>query len=182
MFKIFFKYYLSFKVGSQASKCVLCDSSEKLAEQLFCTSCGSHYHTGCLSPPVDSSAMVRIEWQCAECKMCQKCRETGDESKMLVCDSCDKCCHTYCTKYGASTTIDGGWRCETCSRVCLNCNVIISRENDSFCFDCVEMKRNFAPEKRRSVKDLLLASNNLSNSASSPGICCLLSGLAFSEI
>ncbi len=93
--------------------------------------------------------MVRIEWQCPECKICQKCRRSDDENKVLVCDSCDKCYHTYCTKYAANNneSSGGGWKCEVCSRLCLNCNVIISKENDSFCFDCAEIKRNFPPEK-----------------------------------
>eukprot|EP00795_Rhopilema_esculentum_P014865 gene14865-5989_t len=59
--------------GSEAF-CVLCDKAGEISKQLFCTSCGRHYHGQCLDPPVTLSAIVRMGWQCPECKVCQGCR------------------------------------------------------------------------------------------------------------
>ena len=59
--------------GSEAY-CVLCNKAGDISKQLFCTSCGRHYHGQCLDPPVSVSAIVRMGWQCPECKVCQGCR------------------------------------------------------------------------------------------------------------
>ena len=59
--------------GSEAF-CVLCDKAGDIFKQLFCTSCGRHYHGNCLDPPVAISSIVRMGWQCPECKVCQGCR------------------------------------------------------------------------------------------------------------
>jgi [histone H3]-lysine4 N-trimethyltransferase MLL3 len=116
---------------------------------MFCTHCGSHYHTSCLSPQIEINALNRIGWQCPECKCCQKCKQTGDENNTFICDTCDKCYHKYCTKRDTSTnrSDSGGWKCEICARVCLNCNMVISKENDGFCSDCTDFKKNMQPEK-----------------------------------
>ena len=51
------------------NRCALCASCERLADMLLCTACGQHYHGSCLSPAVSTGAMVRVGWQCAECKV-----------------------------------------------------------------------------------------------------------------
>ncbi|TNN14484.1 Histone-lysine N-methyltransferase 2C [Schistosoma japonicum] len=100
--------------------CALCESFGDLAELLFCTSCGSHYHASCLEPPLQPNPTIRIGWQCAECKTCLICNESKDENKMLVCDVCDKGYHTYCLKPPVSCIPKNGFRCERC-RVCSDC-------------------------------------------------------------
>lgn len=51
--------------------CTLCDSPGDLLDQLFCTSCGQHYHGTCLDMAV--TPLRRAGWQCPECKICQTC-------------------------------------------------------------------------------------------------------------
>lgn len=52
--------------------CTLCDSPGDLLDQLFCTSCGQHYHGICLDMAV--TPLRRAGWQCPECKICQTCK------------------------------------------------------------------------------------------------------------
>ena len=54
--------------------CVVCDTPGSISDQLFCTSCGQHYHGNCLDPMVEVNPVVRAGWQCPECKICQTCR------------------------------------------------------------------------------------------------------------
>ncbi|KAK6183545.1 hypothetical protein SNE40_011007 [Patella caerulea] len=104
----------------ESAICVLCSSVGNVAEQLFCTSCGMHYHGTCLCPAVEVKAIVRAGWQCPNCKICQTCRHPGDDSKMLVCDTCDKGYHTFCLKPAMTTIPKNGWKCKNC-RVCSDC-------------------------------------------------------------
>ncbi len=137
--------FSSFCQVGNVSKCLICSSSEKMSEQFFCTGCGSHIHFYCLKPPLEMNAMNRIEWLCGECKCCQVCKQSSDADNILICETCDKCFHRYCVK--SENNECGGWKCEICARVCLNCNVVLSKENEMFCFECVESKRNIPPEK-----------------------------------
>ncbi|XP_035658286.1 histone-lysine N-methyltransferase 2C-like [Branchiostoma floridae] len=100
-------------IGENAC-CVICDLPGDISDQLFCTSCGQHYHCTCLDPPVEINPVVRAGWQCPECKICQTCRQPGDDSKMLVCDTCDKGYHTFCLKPAMNTIPKNGWKCKTC--------------------------------------------------------------------
>ena len=73
----FFYYCLLcfFKIlAGQEAYCVVCDTPGNINEQLFCTSCGQHYHGNCLDPTVEVNLVVRAGWQCPECKICQTCR------------------------------------------------------------------------------------------------------------
>uniref|UniRef100_A0AAV2JQ26 [Histone H3]-lysine(4) N-trimethyltransferase n=1 Tax=Knipowitschia caucasica TaxID=637954 RepID=A0AAV2JQ26_KNICA len=98
--------------------CVLCDSSGDLQDQLFCTSCGLHYHGMCLDMVV--TPLRRAGWQCPECKVCQTCKNPGEDTKMLVCDMCDKGYHTFCLQPAIDSIPTNGWRCKNC-RVCVQC-------------------------------------------------------------
>ncbi|KAG9334330.1 hypothetical protein JZ751_008216 [Albula glossodonta] len=84
------------KYGDEAN-CALCDSAGDLLDQLFCTSCGQHYHGLCLDITV--SALKRAGWQCPECKVCQTCNcracvQCGSRASSqwhqnsLLCDTC----------------------------------------------------------------------------------------------
>lgn len=64
---------LSIPAGSEA-ECVLCGETKDFEKQIFCTSCGRHYHGSCLEPSVDLTPVVRMGWQCPDCKVCQGCR------------------------------------------------------------------------------------------------------------
>lgn len=62
-----------FAAGGEA-ECVLCGDAKDFSEQIFCTSCGRHYHGRCLDPSVDLTPLIRMGWQCPDCKVCQGCR------------------------------------------------------------------------------------------------------------
>ncbi|XP_019900094.2 histone-lysine N-methyltransferase 2C isoform X3 [Esox lucius] len=100
------------------SICALCDSPGELHDQLFCTSCGQHYHGACLDMAV--TPLRRAGWQCPECKVCQTCKNPGEDDKMLVCDVCDKGYHTFCLQPAIDDIPTNGWRCKNC-RVCVQC-------------------------------------------------------------
>ncbi|KAF5399305.1 hypothetical protein PHET_07115 [Paragonimus heterotremus] len=106
--------------GFHSAQCALCECLGDVSELLFCTGCGSHYHSSCLDPPLQPNPTIRIGWQCVECKTCLICNENKDENKMLVCDVCDKGIHTYCLRPPVSSIPRNGFKCERC-RVCLDC-------------------------------------------------------------
>ncbi|KAL5009713.1 hypothetical protein ScPMuIL_012018 [Solemya velum] len=107
-------------IAGEEAFCVVCNCVGDMSVQLFCTSCGHHYHGSCLHPPVEVNPVVRSGWQCPDCKICQTCRQPGDDSKMLVCDTCDKGYHTFCLKPVMTTIPKNGWKCKNC-RVCGDC-------------------------------------------------------------
>ncbi|XP_044075820.1 histone-lysine N-methyltransferase 2C isoform X7 [Siniperca chuatsi] len=118
--------------------CALCDSPGDLLDQLFCTSCGQHYHGVCLDMAV--TPLRRAGWQCPECKVCQTCKNPGEDTKMLVCDMCDKGYHTFCLQPAMDSLPTNGWRCKNC-RVCIQCGTRTSRQwhhTSLLCENCVQ--------------------------------------------
>ncbi|KAI3374932.1 hypothetical protein L3Q82_021460 [Scortum barcoo] len=118
--------------------CALCDSPGDLLDQLFCTSCGQHYHGICLDMAV--TPLRRAGWQCPECKVCQTCKNPGEDTKMLVCDMCDKGYHTFCLQPAMDSLPTNGWRCQNC-RVCIQCGTRTSRQwhhTSLLCENCIQ--------------------------------------------
>uniref|UniRef100_A0A3B4TY91 Uncharacterized protein n=1 Tax=Seriola dumerili TaxID=41447 RepID=A0A3B4TY91_SERDU len=118
--------------------CALCDSPGDLLDQLFCTSCGQHYHGMCLDMAV--TPLRRAGWQCPECKICQTCKNPGEDTKMLVCDMCDKGYHTFCLQPAMDSLPTNGWRCKNC-RVCIQCGTRTSGQwhhTSLLCENCVQ--------------------------------------------
>ncbi|XP_045906946.1 histone-lysine N-methyltransferase 2C isoform X7 [Micropterus dolomieu] len=118
--------------------CALCDSPGDLLDQLFCTSCGQHYHGVCLDMAV--TPLRRAGWQCPECKVCQTCKNPGEDTKMLVCDMCDKGYHTFCLQPAMDSLPTNGWRCKNC-RVCIQCGTRTSKQwhhTSLLCENCVQ--------------------------------------------
>ncbi|KAM8849364.1 histone-lysine N-methyltransferase 2C isoform 9-T9 [Spinachia spinachia] len=118
--------------------CALCDSPGELLDQLFCTSCGQHYHGMCLDMAV--TPLRRAGWQCPECKICQTCKNPGEDTKMLVCDMCDKGYHTFCLQPAIDSLPTNGWRCKSC-RVCIQCGTRTSGQwhhTSLLCENCVQ--------------------------------------------
>jgi len=80
--------------------------------------------------PIDSYLVVHFEcagfnevqigkvgsysWQCTDCKKCFNCMKQGDEGNMLLCDSCDRGFHMYCTNPPTTVVPEGDWICEIC--------------------------------------------------------------------
>ncbi|XP_026151338.1 bromodomain adjacent to zinc finger domain protein 2B-like isoform X3 [Mastacembelus armatus] len=56
-----------------------------------------------------------IAWERSIMKVhCQLCQKGDNEELLLLCDGCDKGCHTYCHKPKITTVPDGDWFCSTC--------------------------------------------------------------------
>ncbi|XP_066468149.1 bromodomain adjacent to zinc finger domain protein 2B isoform X5 [Tiliqua scincoides] len=56
-----------------------------------------------------------IAWEKSIMKVyCQICRKGDNEELLLLCDGCDKGCHTYCHRPKISTIPDGDWFCPSC--------------------------------------------------------------------
>ncbi|XP_051998007.1 bromodomain adjacent to zinc finger domain protein 2B isoform X2 [Xyrauchen texanus] len=56
-----------------------------------------------------------IAWEKSIMKVyCQICRKGDNEELLLLCDGCDKGCHTYCHKPKISSIPDGDWFCPAC--------------------------------------------------------------------
>ncbi|XP_036437673.1 histone-lysine N-methyltransferase 2C isoform X1 [Colossoma macropomum] len=120
--------------------CLVCDSPGDLQDQLFCTSCGQHYHGTCLDIVV--TPLKRAGWQCPECKVCLTCKNPGEDSKMLVCDMCDKGYHTFCLQPVMESIPTGGWRCKNC-RTCAQCGARATGQwasNSLLCESCQQQQ------------------------------------------
>ncbi|XP_053184463.1 bromodomain adjacent to zinc finger domain protein 2B-like [Scomber japonicus] len=56
-----------------------------------------------------------IAWERSIMKaQCQLCQKGDNEGLLLLCDGCDKGCHTYCHRPKITTVPDGDWFCPTC--------------------------------------------------------------------
>ncbi|CAK6970761.1 bromodomain adjacent to zinc finger domain protein 2B-like isoform X3 [Scomber scombrus] len=56
-----------------------------------------------------------IAWERSIMKVyCQICRKGDNEDLLLLCDGCDKGCHTYCHKPKITTIPEGDWYCPSC--------------------------------------------------------------------
>ncbi|XP_047457043.1 bromodomain adjacent to zinc finger domain protein 2B isoform X3 [Mugil cephalus] len=56
-----------------------------------------------------------IPWERAIMKVhCQLCQKGDNEELLLLCDGCDKGCHTYCHSPRITTVPDGDWFCPSC--------------------------------------------------------------------
>ena len=122
----------SIQAGAEA-QCHTCRSPGNVTNQLFCVTCGRHYHGTCVGLAAAAPG-VRTAWQCSDCKLCVTCRTpNGSEAeghaannvnqtsgKMLVCDACDKSYHPFCLRPLLSNIPKMGWKCKNC-RVCGDC-------------------------------------------------------------
>ncbi|KAJ8352241.1 hypothetical protein SKAU_G00237170 [Synaphobranchus kaupii] len=56
-----------------------------------------------------------IAWERSIMKVyCQMCRKGDNEELLLLCDGCDKGCHTYCHRPKITTIPEGDWFCPAC--------------------------------------------------------------------
>ncbi|XP_072321869.1 bromodomain adjacent to zinc finger domain protein 2B isoform X11 [Eucyclogobius newberryi] len=56
-----------------------------------------------------------IAWERSIMKVyCQICKKGDNEDLLLLCDGCDKGCHTYCHKPKITTIPEGDWYCPAC--------------------------------------------------------------------
>nr|XP_033787549.1 histone-lysine N-methyltransferase 2C isoform X5 [Geotrypetes seraphini] len=128
--------------SKEEANCAVCDSFGDLLDQLFCTTCGQHYHGMCLDIAV--TPLKRAGWQCPDCKVCQNCKHSGEDNKMLVCDTCDKGYHTFCLQPIMDSVPTNGWKCKNC-RVCAECGTRTSfqwHHNCLLCDSCYKQQDN----------------------------------------
>ncbi|XP_041662878.1 bromodomain adjacent to zinc finger domain protein 2B isoform X2 [Cheilinus undulatus] len=65
-----------------------------------------------------------ITWERSILKVhCQLCQKGDNEELLLLCDSCDEGCHTYCLKPRITTVPDGNWFCPMCVEKSSGCAV-----------------------------------------------------------
>ncbi|XP_044258429.1 histone-lysine N-methyltransferase 2C-like isoform X2 [Tribolium madens] len=100
------------------SVCFSCKSLGDIANLMFCSSCGEHYHGICVG--LAQLPGVRAGWQCRKCRICQVCHMTGDETKLMTCEQCDKIYHSTCQRPIVTSIPKYGWKCRCC-RVCGDC-------------------------------------------------------------
>lgn len=105
------------KAAAPVDSTVLCGECHEatLEEALSCSQCRSLHHPSCLQLAVRTVARVKTyPWRCNECKLCETCSATGDESKLLMCDACDRGYHTYCLNPPLEALPAGEWICDIC--------------------------------------------------------------------
>ncbi|KAF5271825.1 hypothetical protein FQR65_LT05056 [Abscondita terminalis] len=102
----------------ESSVCYTCKIHGDIANIMFCSSCGEHYHGTCVG--LAQLPGVRSGWQCRKCRTCQVCRIIGDETKLMACEQCDKVYHAMCQRPIVTTIPKYGWKCRCC-RVCGDC-------------------------------------------------------------
>ncbi|SAL95050.1 hypothetical protein [Absidia glauca] len=77
------------------------DSDGPLCDVFYmvpCSKCQRAYHPSCanLTTPKQLAAVESYRWSCPECKICCVCTSAGDETKLMICDGCDRGWHTDC--------------------------------------------------------------------------------------
>jgi hypothetical protein len=99
-----------------------------------------------------TNSLVRLGWQCPECKRCPACKKSDDDAHLLVCDKCDRCFHSYCCPKSVAASNDPSrpWRCEMCqhevdlAKACASCKTLIVPLNpaQTMCNNCVAAANN----------------------------------------
>ncbi|XP_033611222.1 histone-lysine N-methyltransferase 2C [Cryptotermes secundus] len=115
--------------------CMTCFALGDVSNLMMCTNCGHHYHGSCVGLALLPGNMLncdllmcmqqnlerlRAGWQCPDCRVCQVCRQPEDDSKVMLCEKCDKAYHAQCLRPIVTTIPKIGWKCKCC-RVCSDC-------------------------------------------------------------
>ncbi|XP_056641929.1 histone-lysine N-methyltransferase 2C-like isoform X3 [Diorhabda sublineata] len=106
------------QVAMLTEACYTCRTMGDIANLMYCSGCGAHYHGTCVG--LAQLPGVRAGWQCRKCRCCQVCRTVGDESKLMSCEQCDKVYHAGCQRPTVTSIPKYGWKCRCC-RVCGDC-------------------------------------------------------------
>ncbi|RZF48821.1 hypothetical protein LSTR_LSTR003201, partial [Laodelphax striatellus] len=97
--------------------CMSCFSLGDVSNLMMCSMCGNHYHGACVGLALLPG--VRAGWQCADCRVCQLCRQPED-SKVMLCETCEKAYHPHCLRPVVTSIPKYGWKCKCC-RLCSDC-------------------------------------------------------------
>eukprot|EP01135_Chromosphaera_perkinsii_P002804 Nk52_evm13s227 gene=Nk52_evmTU13s227 len=93
----------------------VCPASGVVEEVIVCVECGDIAHPSCLQFGKEMVRKIRsYPWRCGDCKVCQMCRKAGDESQLILCDSCDMGYHLYCLTPALKEAPQGTWTCFSC--------------------------------------------------------------------
>ncbi|KAJ3143628.1 hypothetical protein HDU90_000391 [Geranomyces variabilis] len=49
-----------------------------------------------------------------DCKVCMVCDKSDDEAQTVICDDCDRACHTFCASPRLTEVPEGPWKCGIC--------------------------------------------------------------------
>ncbi|CAO3599463.1 unnamed protein product [Absidia cylindrospora] len=90
-----------------------------------CSKCQRQYHPTCanLTTPKQLAVVESYPWSCPECKICCVCHSAGDETKLMICDGCDRGWHTDCCAPPVNEIPEGSWLCPLCA-VCHSCDSV----------------------------------------------------------
>ncbi|KNC95952.1 uncharacterized protein SPPG_08703 [Spizellomyces punctatus DAOM BR117] len=84
-------------------------------ELLSCTTCNISEHPSCLNLTEKArEAVRRYDWECQDCKHCMVCGDFQQEDQLILCDDCDRGCHTFCASPKLTEIPEGTWRCPIC--------------------------------------------------------------------
>ncbi|KAI9009483.1 acyl-CoA N-acyltransferase [Gaertneriomyces semiglobifer] len=89
---------------------------EQCVEELItCSRCKISEHPSCLNLSEKALGNVRsYDWECGDCKVCEVCQESGFEDEIVLCDECDRGCHTFCASPKLDGIPEGPWKCTIC--------------------------------------------------------------------
>ena len=129
--------------STEIDLCRLCGSrgKEEEGQLIFCVQCGEGYHPFCVDPLFKiTPKMLQYGWRCMDCMVCDICESTESEELMVICDDCDRACHTYCCNL--KKVPDGAWKCASCVR-CTDCGTNTSSSwthNYTNCRTCGDLR------------------------------------------
>lgn len=121
------------------------------AKELKCVTCGSKILYNKDEHSFDCDLVKKIGWVCINCKQCIKCKKSDNESKLLICDKCDRTYHIYCLKPPLESIPTTVWVCEDWEKnhinkkACTGCSIPLERKDlvifEGFptCKDCNQL-------------------------------------------
>uniref|UniRef100_A0A673ZSH6 Bromodomain adjacent to zinc finger domain 2B n=1 Tax=Salmo trutta TaxID=8032 RepID=A0A673ZSH6_SALTR len=112
-----------------------------------------------------------IAWERSIMKVyCQLCRKGDNEELLLLCDGCDKGCHTYCHKPKITTIPDGDWFCPACISKVQTLSSVASADvsEDDAASTSTPKKWSKEPKKRKSLGEESPATNQSKQDSTSP--------------
>lgn len=110
------------KMVQSSQNCVLCNHPPQLGRKgldqlLICTDCKKGHHPECMNfSPTMTEAIKQYNWQCTDCKSCNKCGKSENDDAILFCDNCDRGFHLYCLDPPIEEPPKGSWLCRHCSK------------------------------------------------------------------
>uniref|UniRef100_A0AAQ5Z1U9 Bromodomain adjacent to zinc finger domain, 2Ba n=1 Tax=Amphiprion ocellaris TaxID=80972 RepID=A0AAQ5Z1U9_AMPOC len=100
-----------------------------------------------------------IAWERSIMKVyCQMCKKGDNEDLLLLCDGCDKGCHTYCHKPKITSIPEGDWYCPAC----------ISKVSEPFIIHCHLKKGGEAKKNGKQAGNGEVSEDDSASASSTP--------------